>query len=145
MNSKQFLAPIATFMDLNTNIGDGIDYSQRHNNDIGENVRKTLELLEEHGGPDAYRSIKFSIPLYESCMRSKVIDRSGGTSAESKKAPSVAASKAGSAPGSQAGSKPSSHHGSTPGSALGSKPSSQLGSKPGSRGATGQLGVTGNS
>lgn len=141
--SKQFLAPIATFMDLNTNIGDGIDYSQRHNNDVGENVRKTLELLEEHGGSDAYKSIKFSIPLYESCMRSKVIDRSGGTPTVGK-APSAAASKAGTGPGSRAGSKQGSTHGSVPGSALGSKPNSQLGSKPGSRGATGQLGVTGN-
>jgi hypothetical protein len=125
--SKQFLAPIATFMDLNTNIGDGIDYSQRHNNDIGENVRKTLELLEEFGGPDAYKAIKFSIPLYESCMKAKVIDRSGGAGAAEVKAgggkagghsqTKVTSSSAGtsSKPGSgaisKAGSKPSSGSG----------------------------------
>lgn len=84
---KQFLAPIAFFMDMNKNIGDSIDYSQRRNNDIGEEVssinvcvilfllvlkvvivsmlqiRRVLELMEEHGGPDALRAIKFSIPL----------------------------------------------------------------------------------
>ncbi len=35
---KQFLAPIAFFMDLNKNIGDSIDYGQRWGNDIGEEV-----------------------------------------------------------------------------------------------------------
>ena len=33
--SKQFLAPIATFMDLNRNSGDRMDYGQRHDKDIG--------------------------------------------------------------------------------------------------------------
>ena len=67
--AKQFLAPLAVFLDMNKNLGDGIDYSQRKNNDVGEQVRKTLELLEERGGPGAYKSIKFSIPLYESCLK----------------------------------------------------------------------------
>ena len=68
-HSKQFLAPLAAFLDMNRNIGDQIDYGQRNENDIGEQVLKTLELLEEKGGPGALRSIKFSIPLYESCMK----------------------------------------------------------------------------
>lgn len=76
-HSKQFLAPIATFMDLHKNMGDSIDYGQRKDDDIGENVMKTLELLEERGGPDAYRAIKFSVPLYESCLRDKTVKRSG--------------------------------------------------------------------
>lgn len=67
--SKQFLAPIAAFMDVNRNIGDSIDYGQRKGDDIGEEVRKTLELMEERGGPDAFESIKFSVPLYQSCVR----------------------------------------------------------------------------
>ena len=67
--SKQFLAPIASFMDMNKNIGDSIDYGQRNDNDVGENVRKVLELLEEKGGNGAFEAIKFSIPLYQSCMR----------------------------------------------------------------------------
>lgn len=71
--AKQFLAPLAAFLDMNKNLGDEIDYAQRKNNDVGEQVRKTLELLEEHGGPGAFKSIKFSIPLYESCMKDAVI------------------------------------------------------------------------
>ncbi|KAJ1443495.1 parkin co-regulated protein-domain-containing protein [Ochromonadaceae sp. CCMP2298] len=68
---KQFLAPIAMFLDINKNIGDSIDYGQRKYDDIGEEIRKVLELMEEFGGPTALRSIKFSIPLYESCLERK--------------------------------------------------------------------------
>jgi hypothetical protein len=75
--SKQFLAPMAMFMDLHKNIGDSIDYGQRKDNDVGENVHKTLELLEERGGPGAFKAIKFCVPLYESCLQSKVITRGG--------------------------------------------------------------------
>lgn len=60
---KQFLAPMCTFMDECKNIGDQIDYGQRKNDDVGEEIRKTLELMEETGGPKALASIKFSIPL----------------------------------------------------------------------------------
>jgi hypothetical protein len=66
---KQFLAPISFFMDEKKNIGDQIDYAQRRNNDIGEEIRKVIELMEEHGGPNALRAIQFSIPLYQSCMK----------------------------------------------------------------------------
>ncbi len=76
--SKQFLAPMAMFMDLHKNIGDSIDYGQRKDDDVGENVYKTLELLEERGGTGAFKAIKFSVPLYESCLQSKVITREGG-------------------------------------------------------------------
>jgi hypothetical protein len=120
--SKQFLAPIATFMDLNTNIGDGIDYGQRHNQDIGENVMKTLELMEEHGGPDAYKSIKFSIPLYESCMRSKVIQRAGTGDGAPKPVTTKTISRSGEASKSVSGH--TSLGGSKTGSAPGSKPTS---------------------
>jgi hypothetical protein len=129
--SKQFLAPIATFMDLSKNTGDGIDYGQRFNNDIGENVRKTLELLEEFGGPDAYKAIKFSIPLYESVMHSKVIDRSGAAGA------TKAASHAQQMTAKQTNTKLDSRTGASRGSPQNSKPGSQAGSKPG----TATLGV----
>jgi len=66
---KQFLAPISYFMGRNKNTGDEMDYGQRWNNDIGEEIRKVLELMEEHGGPRALQAIKFSIPLYESCVK----------------------------------------------------------------------------
>ncbi len=37
-------------------------FRQRHNTDIGDEIRMTLESMEKHGGPTAYRSIKFSVP-----------------------------------------------------------------------------------
>lgn len=65
---KQFLAPMAAFLDDQRNIGDQIDYGQRKRTDIGEEVRITLELMEEKGGPEALKYIKFCIPCYQSCM-----------------------------------------------------------------------------
>lgn len=64
-HSKQFLAPMAAFMDNHRNIGDAIDYGQRKQDDIGEEVMKTLEMMEERGGPKALQAIKFCIPLCE--------------------------------------------------------------------------------
>lgn len=66
---KQFLAPMGFFMGMKKNIGDTIDYGQRKGDDIGEEIRKVLELMEERGGPKALRSIQFSIPLYQSCVK----------------------------------------------------------------------------
>jgi hypothetical protein len=62
---KQFLQPMNTFLDHNKNIGDTIDYGQRNNDDIGEEVRLTLEIMERYGTPDAYKFIKFAIPPCE--------------------------------------------------------------------------------
>jgi len=67
--SKQFLAPIASFMDMNKNLGDSFDYGQRKDDDVGENVRRVLELLEEKGGPGAFETIKFCVPMYQSVTR----------------------------------------------------------------------------
>lgn len=36
--SKMFLSPISSFLDMTRNIGDSIDYGQRRNDDIGEEV-----------------------------------------------------------------------------------------------------------
>lgn len=38
--SKIFLGPISSFLDMARNIGDQIDYGQRRNDDIGEEVNK---------------------------------------------------------------------------------------------------------
>jgi len=84
---KQFLGPISFFMDEKKNIGDQMDFAQRRNNDIGEEVRKlsqivaltifhcldwkirkVLELMEVHGGPKALQQIKFSIPLCKTIL-----------------------------------------------------------------------------
>ena len=59
---KQFLQPMNAFLDHNRNIGDSIDYGQRNNDDIGEEVRQTLETMERHGTEDAFKFIKFAIP-----------------------------------------------------------------------------------
>lgn len=67
---KQFLQPMNAFLDQTKNTGDQFDYGQRHGNDIGEQVRITLEIMERAGGPSAYRNIKFAIPpcmLYPLC------------------------------------------------------------------------------
>eukprot|EP00606_Chrysophyceae_sp_TOSAG23-5_P001596 GSChrysophyteH2.ASY1.ANO1.164.1 assembled CDS len=134
--SKQFLAPIATFMDLNTNTGDRMDYGQRHNNDVGVNVLKTLELMEEHGGSEAYKSIKFSIPLYESCMRSKVIQRAGVGDGSNTKTAAASGSKPGSSK-STGPSKAESVAGSKIGSLAASGTGSRSTSKPNSGGGVG--------
>merc|ERR1719238_2347541 len=55
------------------NLGDGIDYGQakRDFRNIGELIEETLNLLEVSGGPDAFINIKYMIPTYESCMKSR--------------------------------------------------------------------------
>jgi len=50
------------------NCGDGIDYSQRKRENLGDLIQETLEVFERHGGDDAYINIKYMIPSYESCM-----------------------------------------------------------------------------
>lgn len=50
------------------NIGDKIDYAQRKNENLADLIQETLEVLEKHGGEDAYINIKYMIPTYESCM-----------------------------------------------------------------------------
>ena len=59
---KQFITPLTKYMSSEVNIGDQIDFGQRKNHCIGEQVRITLELLEDNGGPKAYATIKASIP-----------------------------------------------------------------------------------
>lgn len=70
---KQFIGPMSMFLEESRNLGDGIDYGQRRMDDIGDEIRKTLELLEETGGPMALKYIKGCIPVYETCMRSRVV------------------------------------------------------------------------
>lgn len=63
-----FLSLFNIFLDKTRNIGDAIDYRQRRLDDVGMEVLATLEELERHGGPHAFRRIKHSIPTYESCL-----------------------------------------------------------------------------
>lgn len=47
---------------------DAMDYGQRNRDDVGDLVNETLQLLEQHGGEDAYINIKYMVPSYESCV-----------------------------------------------------------------------------
>ena len=58
-------------MQISVNTGDGIDYHQRYQENIGDLIQETLEILEKRGGPDAFINIKYMIPTYESCILKK--------------------------------------------------------------------------
>jgi hypothetical protein len=58
-----------TIYDLITvNLGDRIEYTQMNQENVGDLVQGTLELLERYGGEDAFINIKYMVPTYESCM-----------------------------------------------------------------------------
>jgi len=65
---RQILPIFNVFKNKNTNIGDGIEYSQRKRLNLGDLISETLEVLEIHGGEDAFINIKYMIPVYESCI-----------------------------------------------------------------------------
>lgn len=64
---RQLLSVFNQFITKRVNYGDGIDYGQRRQNNIGDLVMETLVLLETTGGRDAFVNIKYMIPTYESC------------------------------------------------------------------------------
>lgn len=49
------------------NSGDAIDYGQKNNMNVGDLIDETLQVLERHGGEDAFINIKYMVPTYESC------------------------------------------------------------------------------
>lgn len=65
---RQILPVFNIFINSNKNLGDGIDYSQRHNDNLGELISTTLELFELYGGEDAFINIKYLIPTYQSVI-----------------------------------------------------------------------------
>ncbi|TKS86724.1 Parkin coregulated protein-like protein [Collichthys lucidus] len=60
--------PPFPFLSKALNSGDGIDYSQRKRENIGDLIQETLEMFERYGGEDAFINIKYMVPTYESCM-----------------------------------------------------------------------------
>jgi len=52
---------------LIVNCGDEIDYAQKNNLNLGDLIDETLQVLELHGGEDAFINIKYMVPTYESC------------------------------------------------------------------------------
>lgn len=63
---RQILPVFNLLKSKNINIGDQIDYSQQKRANVGDLIDETLELLEQHGGEDAFINIKYMIPTYES-------------------------------------------------------------------------------
>ncbi|XP_062540376.1 parkin coregulated gene protein homolog [Armigeres subalbatus] len=66
---RQLLPILNLFRDFNVNIGDRIDFQGGHR--LGDVINETLQVLERHGGPDAYLNIKYMVPTYESCVLNK--------------------------------------------------------------------------
>jgi hypothetical protein len=65
---RQILPVLNIFKNKNVNVGDNIVYNQRKRMILGDLIQETLELLEMHGGEDAFINIKYMIPTYESCV-----------------------------------------------------------------------------
>lgn len=65
---RQILPVINIFKNKNINVGDRIDYGQQRRENVGDLINETLELLEKHGGEDAFINIKYMVPTYESCL-----------------------------------------------------------------------------
>ncbi|XP_071553040.1 parkin coregulated gene protein homolog isoform X2 [Panulirus ornatus] len=65
---RQILPTLNLFKHKNVNSGDEIDYSQQRRENLGDLIQETLEILERHGGRDAYINIKYMVPTYQSCL-----------------------------------------------------------------------------
>lgn len=65
---RQILPVFNIYKSRNQNLGDGMDYSQRKRQNLGDLIEETLALLEVHGGEDAFINIKYMIPVYESVV-----------------------------------------------------------------------------
>lgn len=65
---RQILPVFNLFKNCNKNTGDAIEYGQRKRLNIGDLIEETLQLMELHGGDDAFINIKYLIPTYESCV-----------------------------------------------------------------------------
>lgn len=66
---RQLLPILSIFLHDTSSLGDKIDYGQRKRQDLGDLITETLELLEAHGGPNAFINLKYLIPTYESIHR----------------------------------------------------------------------------
>jgi hypothetical protein len=65
---RQILPVFNIYKQRNKNLGDGIDYSQKEYDCLGELIMDTLALFEQRGGEDAFINIKYMIPTYESSV-----------------------------------------------------------------------------
>lgn len=67
---RQILPVLNLFRIKNSNLLDGIEYSQRKRENLGDLINETLQMLEANGGEDAFINIKYMVPTYESCVLS---------------------------------------------------------------------------
>ena len=65
---RQILPVLNIFKSKRVSLGDQMEYGQYKASNISDTIQQTLEMLETHGGEDAYINIKYMIPTYESCM-----------------------------------------------------------------------------
>eukprot|EP00465_Bigelowiella_longifila_P008205 CAMPEP_0185253428 /NCGR_PEP_ID=MMETSP1359-20130426/2187_1 /TAXON_ID=552665 /ORGANISM="Bigelowiella longifila, Strain CCMP242" /LENGTH=245 /DNA_ID=CAMNT_0027835809 /DNA_START=51 /DNA_END=788 /DNA_ORIENTATION=+ len=63
---RQILPVFNLLRHKNKNTGDGIDYGQKNNLNVGDLIEECLELFELNGGEDAFINIKYMIPTYQS-------------------------------------------------------------------------------
>lgn len=63
---RQILPIFNLFRNKNICIGDQIEFNRI--GQIGDVIDQTMQILEYHGGPDAYLNIKYMVPTYESCV-----------------------------------------------------------------------------
>ncbi|KAG6972627.1 hypothetical protein JG687_00001352 [Phytophthora cactorum] len=59
---RQLLSIFNLFITKRVNCGDSIDYAQRRQENLGDLILDTLNILEKHGGADAFVNIKYMIP-----------------------------------------------------------------------------------
>ena len=65
---RHILPVLNIFINSNSNMGDQMDYGQASGTNIGDIINETLELLEIHGGRDAYLNLKYIVPTYQSVV-----------------------------------------------------------------------------
>jgi len=65
---RQILPVFNIFKSATKSTMDKIDYGQRKRKNLGDLIHETLQILEIHGGEDAFINIKYMIPVYESCV-----------------------------------------------------------------------------
>lgn len=65
---RQILPVLNIFKSATKSTFDQMDYGQRKRMDLGALIDETLEILETHGGEDAFINIKYMVPTYESAV-----------------------------------------------------------------------------
>lgn len=63
---RQLLPIFNIYINQRENTGDEIVYCQQNHENLNELITETLEVMEFHGGEDAFINIKYLVPTYES-------------------------------------------------------------------------------